>query len=177
MVKKLLKFFAYPLFFILALMYFIPKTNIYYFLEQKLKPYGVVISSEEIKEGMLTLEIDNADVSLKAIDSAHIAEIKVGIFALYNSVTLNDITLSSAAESLVPLSIAHAKVGYAIWNPLHVTAHAQGDFGEADVKFNLINMSLHLHLTPSDIMLKNYKNTLQNLSKNEQGEYVYDKNL
>lgn len=175
MVKKIAIFFAYTLFLALALMYFTPKSSVYFLLEEQLKKYDVVISSEEINEGSFTLNIKDADVSFKSISSAKIAKSDVKIFALYNSLNFEDITLSSTAKSFAPLKIEKVKVVYSVLNPMNATLYGVGEFGEVNAEFNILKMSLHLVLKPSEIMSKDYKNTLKNLLKTENGEFTYDK--
>jgi hypothetical protein len=177
MVKKVTKFFGYSLFFLLALFYFTPKVSVYYFLETLLAPHAVVISSEEAVDRGFTLQINHANISVKGIESANIGVIDVKIFALYNAIDFKDITLSSAAQSFIPLHVETATLKYTILDPLNVVAKIKGEFGEANVTFNILEKALHLELIPSDLMLKEYKNSLQNMSKNENGEYVYDKTI
>lgn len=175
MVKKVSRLFAYFIFFILALMFFTPKVSIYYFLEHKLKDYDVVIGSEKLKDSGCSLKIEDADISFKSIPSAKIGEASIKIFALYNSLNIKDILLSGAAKSFVPLHINSAQVRYSIFNPLHVYAHADGEFGVADASFNIIENSVHVDLKASKKMLQAYKSTLKSLRKTKNGEFVYDK--
>jgi hypothetical protein len=175
MVKKILAFFAYTLFFVVALMYFTPKSSVYFLLEKELKKYDVVISSEEINERAFTLAVTDADVSFKSISSAKIAKSDMKIFALYNSLNFEDIILSSTAKSFVPLRVERVKVVYSILNPMNVILYGVGEFGEVNAEFNILQRSLHLRLKPSQMMSKNYKNSLKNLVKTENGEFTYDK--
>ncbi len=175
MVKKIAIFFAYFIFFAVALIYFTPKSSVYYFLETQLKNYDVTVSSEEITDRGFTLNIEDANIAYKAIDSANVAEMNIKIFAIYNSMNLKNIVLSSTAKSFVPLDIASIKILYSIFNPLNIYAHGAGGFGKVNVKFNIVEMTLHLDLKPSRKMLKDYKSTLKNLKKTENGEFTYDK--
>lgn len=174
MVNKLGMFFLYFLFFILALMFFTPKSSVYYFLEKELKPYGVIISGEEVLDRGLSLEISGANVSFGKIQSATISEIKVNLFAFYNTVDFKDIVLSSLVESFVPLHVETAEITYTVFSPLHVSAISKGEFGEAYVKANLLDRSVHVRLVPSEIMLKSHQATLREFVKTESGEYEYD---
>ena len=172
MVKRGLLYFA---FFALALMYFTPKQSVYYLLEKELKTYDVIISNEEVKDSGFTLKLENADLFVKSIKSANAKEVNVKIFALYNSVTLSDITLSSVAASFVPLYIDELSVYYSILNPLNIRANGAGEFGEADATFNLLDRTLHIDVQPSDKMKKEYRNSMRQLKKSEDGGYSYDK--
>ncbi|WP_324170592.1 hypothetical protein [Sulfurimonas sp.] len=175
MVKKISIFFAYTIFFMLALMYFTPKDSIYFLLEEKLKQSDIVISFEQVEDKGFFLNIVDADISFKSISSAKINEASIIVFAIYNSVSLKGITLSTTAKSFAPLNIHKAKVIYSIFNPLNVSIEAVGEFGELEGEFNIVNSTLHLELKPSQEMLKNYQSSLRKLNKTENGEFVYDK--
>ena len=175
MVKKISIFFAYAIFFMLAIMYFTPKDSIYFSFEEKLKHLDVVISSEQVEDSGFTLNITDADLSFKSISSAKINQSSITVFALYNSVSLKGITLSSTAKSFAPLNIESVNVVYSIVNPLNASIKAVGEFGELEGEFNIVDSSLHLELKPSQKMLKNYQSSLRKLSKTENGEFVYDK--
>ena len=175
MVKKLSIFLAYTLFFMAALIYFTPKISIYYFLEKELQKQGVVISAEEAVDSGFSLQLSHANISYKGVDSAKVASLEVNIFELYNSVNVQDILLSSAAESFVPLTINTIYVSYSILNPLQVTGSAQGEFGSLEMEYTILENLVQITLEPSKLMLKNYKSTLGNLVKSEDGGYSYVK--
>jgi hypothetical protein len=177
MVKKLFKFFGYSLFFIVALMYFTPKVSVYYFLETKLTQFAVVVSSEEAIDKGFTLELNHADVYYKSIQSANIETTDIKLFVLYNALSFQNITISSAAKSFVPLHVQNANIKYTIFDPLHIKADIVGEFGNANVSFDIREKTLHLKLFPSPLMLKSYGNTLKNMRKNEKGEFTYDKTI
>ena len=177
MVKKLGVFLAYVIFFLLSLMYFTPKVSIYYFLEQQIKEFDVVISNEEVIDRGFTLDIKHSDVSVKSIDSASISEVYVNVFGLYNSIGLREVLLSSTAKTFIPLQVESVNISYTIFDPLHVNAKAIGEFGKAYASFSVLERSLHVRLLPSDKMMKSYKSTLRNFKKDENGEYIYDKNF
>ena len=175
MVKRISLFFAYSIFFILALMYFTPKKSLYFLFERELKTYDVIISNEDVKDNGFTLDLHNADFYAKSIKSANVKEINLNIFGLYNSLSLNDISLSSAAASFVPLHIDELSVSYSIFNPLNITAFGVGEFGEAEATFSILDRALHLDIQPSQTMIKQYKNSMRQLKKSEDGGYSYDK--
>ena len=89
MVKKIAKFLAYAFFFMLVLMYLTPKVNIYYFLEEQLKPYGVIISEETLTDKGYGLKVENMDVSYKEIQSMKITRLDCNVFLVYNKVSFS----------------------------------------------------------------------------------------
>jgi len=175
MVKKLAVFFAYLIFFISALLYFTPKVSLYYFLEEQLKKEGVIISSEEIVDNGFTLSITDADISVKSINSASITHTYIGIFFIYNYIKLQDIKLSSALKSFIPLHLDSVDISYSVFNPLNIELHGVGEFGKIDGSFDITKMFMHLSLKPSKLMIKNNANTLRNFKKDANGEFSYDK--
>ncbi len=175
MVNKLLRFFLYFIFFILALIYFTPKNSIYYFLEKELKPYGVIISDEEVTDRAFFLEILHSNISFEKIQSVSISTTDIKIFALYNSINFKDIVLSSVAESFIPLHVENVNIIYTILSPLHILGSSYGEFGEVHMSVSILERKLHVTLIPSELMLKKYQSTLGNFVKNQNGEYEYDK--
>ena len=175
MVKKIAKFFAYTLFFIFALVAFSPKSSVYYFAEHNLKKFGVVVSNETLNEKLLSLNIQNLEISAKEIDTAIIKEADITLLLVYNSVSLSDVKLSSLVETYLPSKIDSLDVTYTILNPLYVTAEGFGEFGEASVNVSLKERSLEVTLKPSKKMFAKYKKTLKTFKKSENGEYVYAK--
>lgn len=175
MVNKLLMFFAYVIFFMLALMYFTPKTNLYYMLEKELVKHELIISDEKVSDKGFVLSLENAVIYMKDIESAQIKELDVKIFALYNAINVTDIKLSEVAGSFIPVKINNVDIRYSVINPLNIVIKAQGDFGEASGVVNILEKQLHLNVTPSEIMKKRYRNTMRQLKKQEDGSYSYDK--
>ena len=175
MVKKLSLFFAYALFFILALMYFTPKTSLYYTLETELKKYEVVISNEDVQDRGFSLNISDLTLYAKDINSAKVENVNIKVFALYNSVKIENISLSSVAATFIPINIDEVTISYSIFNPFNVVMRATGGFGVADGSFHILDRALHLDVVPSDKMIKKYKNSMRKLKKNENGSYSYDK--
>ena len=175
MVRKIFKFFAYMLFFLTALIYFTPKVNLYYLLESKLKEKSVVITDEVLHDNGLSLSIDDASVNLKSIESAKIKEINIKVLGLYNSVNFTDVSLASVAATMVPTEVQSISISYTIFDLLHLVASAVGDFGDAQLKFGVLDGVLHIELHPSKKMLSSYRQTLRDLKKSKEGAYTYDK--
>ncbi len=172
---KILKFLAYVLFFILALIYFMPKASIYYLVEKKLQENKIILSHESVIDNGFSLKLKNADISYNSIESATVKEIDIKMLIFYNSFSVENIELSSIASSFVPLRIKSLDVKYTVLNPLNIVAKASGEFGEANANLNILDKNITILLTPSKQMLQKYKTTLSNFSKNQSGEYEYVK--
>jgi len=177
MVKKTVVGIVYFIFFIFMLIYFISKVDMYYFLEDRLDSYNVIISDEKLADNGFTLSVENASVYFDSIESAKVSNAKIAIFGFYNFININDITLASVAKSFIPLHIDRLDIKYSVFNPFVVHGYSSGQFGKAKLSFNIQDNKLHIDLKPSDNMLKNYKTTLKGLKKSNKGEFIYDKTL
>lgn len=172
---KLLKLLAYVVFFILALIYFIPKESVYYYLEKELLQEKVVLSGEEVVDSGFSLQLDKAKVSYDSIESANVENINIKMFLVYNSLSVRNVKLLDVASSFVPLQIDAINIKHTIFNPLNIVAESNGEFGQASAKVNILDRNISIVLKPSKLMLKKYKSTLRNLKKNKDGEYKYEK--
>ena len=177
MVRKIVIFFAYVLFFILALMYFSPKVSLYHLMEKELKKYDVVISDERVEDRGFSLDVNSLTLYAKGINSASVENINIKLLALYNSIDISNIRLSSIATTFIPVRINELHITYSIFNPLNITAEGSGGFGEAEGTFNILKRTLNLNVIPSPKMLKQYKNSMRKMKKNEDGSYSYDKSF
>jgi len=175
MVKKMAKFFVYMSFFLFVLVAFSPKSSVYYFAEQELKKFGVVISDEKLDERLSSLNIQNLDISAKEIETALIQEADITLLLVYNSVNLTNIKLSSLVESYLPSKIDSLNITYTLFNPLYITADGVGEFGEVSAEVSIVDRNASVVLKPSKKMFTEYQKSLRMFKKSEDGEYVYAK--
>ena len=172
---KLSKLLAYVMFFILALIYFMPKESVYYYLEKELQKQKIILSDEEIIDNGFSLQLNNTKLSYDSIESANVENINIKIFLVYNSLSVSNVRLLDVASSFVPLHVDTINIKYTIFNPLNIVAESNGEFGQASAEVNILDRNISMVLKPSPMMLKKYRATLRNLKKNKAGEYKYEK--
>jgi len=170
---KIVRFFAYILFFIVALMYFMPKESIYFFAEKQLQKYHIVIAHESVKDRGLSLELRHFDVYVESIQSAKIEKVDIALFGVYNEIKANNIELSTAVASMLPTKIESVNIKYSILNPLNVTLNAVGAFGTLQGVANIKERKITAELKPSSLMQRKYRSALLNFKKQANGEYEY----
>lgn len=175
MVKKTVIFFIYIVFFLVALLYIMPKDSLYFYAEKKLKKYDIIINKEKVVNEDFGLEIRNAQIYFNSILNAKVYEANTKIYIVNNSLEANKINLSSVLKSFIPSNIDKVKVSYTVIEPLKVKIYAVGEFGEIDGDFNLIKNNLIIKLKPSKLMLKKYVSTIRMFNKTKSGEYIYVK--
>ena len=177
MVKKLSKFLAYTLFFIFALMVFIPKSSLYFSLEEKIKTFDIVISNETLQENVFSLNVKNLDISVKGIQGGVVHEADITLLLFYNSLKFENIKLSSLVEAYLPSKIQELQVTYTVFNPFLVKLEAEGEFGDIEAEFDILERRLSVTLHPTNIMLKRYKKSIKMFKKSQEGDYVYAKSF
>lgn len=158
-------------------MVFIPKSSVYYLLEENLKKLDVVISNEKLEESLFTLSIENANISTKGIDSAIVSKSDITLLLFYDKLTFSDIKLSSIVETYLPSKIKSLEISYSILSPLSVEISAEGDFGKASASVLLLKRSVKAILKPSKKMFSHYRRSLRFFKKEKDGEYTYAKSL
>ena len=174
---RILKYLASTLFFLMMLVIFLPKTNLYYFALAEANKAGLVISNKSLKESSFGLKIEDVKVFYQGIEAANIGAVDINLYLFYNRVVLHKSKLSSLVENYLPREIDNVVVSYSIINPLEVTFVAQGRFGLASGSLHLDTRVVEISLKPSKIFMKQYKNSLRYLKKSENGEYSYEKSL
>lgn len=174
---KFFKFFLFVFLFFASLIYFFPKINGYYLLENELQKYKVVLSDEDVKDRGFSLEIEHANLSFESIQSAHVEKVTVTTLGIYNSLHVEDIRLLDVASSFIPLKVQNIDVRYSIMDPFNILGEAKGEFGELTLKLHVKDQKVSIILNPSKLMLGQYKNTLNYMRKNSKGEYVYEQNI
>ena len=63
---------------------------------------------------------------------------------------------------------------YAVYDPMHVTIEAVGDFGTAQGEVSPTERMVRLTLQPSKLMKTRFRSTLNKLKKDETGGYYYE---
>jgi len=174
---KIYKFFAYCLFFIAMLLFFLPKENLYYLLEQELAKKEVFISNEKLNEEIFGISLQDASVSYKGIEVAQVHKIRGDFLLFYNKISLQNIELSSLTASYFPSKVEDAVVIYSVLDPFVLQISAKGTFGILYGTYALQDGRLKIFLKPSKLFLKSYRRTLRYMKKSENGEYSYEKAL
>jgi len=174
--KKLLKIVGMVIFIIFISIALLPKIDLYYKLEHILKKEKIVISNEIPADKILFFNLKDAKVYYNGIPICKFLDSNLYISILHNSLTVKNIVLDKSMNIFLPKKIKKINLTYSIYNPLEIKLSSIGDFGEAKGTFDLKNRKLHIVVTPSANMKKNYANTL-NMMKSQNGKYIYDKVL
>lgn len=173
MMKKILKYLLFVFLFTVTLMYFFPKKNFYFLIENRLNDHNIVISDDNIVEKPFSLSIKNSIVYYDKSKYANVENIDISLLLISNDINVSNIKISDDFKSFLPSKIDFLNVNYTIFNPLYIHIKSQGEFGELVGSASLLNRTMTLYLKPSKRMIAKYKNILSQMI-NEEGKYKYE---
>lgn len=171
---KLRSIIIYTVLTLVTVLYFVPKTNLYYKLEHQLQSYGIVIHNEHIDDKWFWLDITQVQIYIQKLKSLHIQKTQIMLLGGYNRVDFEGITLASTLGHFVPKDIQTAKLRYVLYDPFHVNATAVGDFGRADITLDLYERMATVNITASKLMKSKFSATLENFTRDKKGVYHYE---
>jgi len=155
---------------ILFLWLFSPKQELYYLLEKTLKKEDIIISNETVKDTWYGMKIQNADIYVKGAKMAHVGELELNIFFLYNTLKVKEITTDEVVHKVAPKRIDEALIKYSVLNPLKITLNGLGSFGTLDGNVSLVEKHVLIKLPLS----KDIKAFRKFLKKDETGVWKYE---
>ncbi len=172
--KRLGKFLLYLTVFLVLVLFFAPKRQLYYFGESKLAPYGVVLSGEYVDDGGLSLSLKDGTLYYQDLEVAKLPEVTVLPLLVFNAVTVAPFSFSEQMQGFVPGTVDGIRVRQSLLDPLHVLVDASGDFGTLEGNIDLGARRVSLLLTPSKRLLESKSFWLKELKKQQSGGYLYE---
>jgi len=174
--KKLLKFLAYVVVMLALLIFFSPKTNLYYLLEEFAIEKNIYVSDEKVNDSGFSLNIFNAKVYLDELFLAEAEETSISMWLVYNSFEANNIDLNEGFSDFMPSVIKHIEVKHHLFNPMSLSLSGEsGDsffYGDVDLFERVVTIHLRLGAKSE----KRFATSLRALKK-EDGGYVYEYKL
>ena len=150
-----------------ALLFFMPKQELYYTLEKELAKQGVEINEEGIEEGIFSLTLNNASIYVKGIKIATVEKVSFFTLLFYTKAEVNDLLLDDSLKAMAPKRTDKAVFTHSVLSVLNVLIHAEGSFGVVDGYANLKERMLHLDF----IEPKEIDSIRSQLKKDEKGWY------
>ncbi len=161
--------------FILGLVLFMPKINLYYTLENFLKKEHIMIKEGAIKDRWVALEIKDASVFYDGVASLEAKEIDILPWIFYDKVTLKDVRPAKALTSMFDAKADSITLTYSLLSYKTIMIAAEGDFGTLRGYIDLRERKIHLVLAPSK-KFKNHQVVREYFKKQEEG-LVYESKL
>jgi predicted nucleic-acid-binding protein len=170
--KKILIAFV---FFLLGVVLFMPKINLYYTLENILEKEHIVIKEGALQDRWVDLSIKDAVIFYDGIASVEAADITITPWIFYHKVTMHDVHPTAAIANMFNAQADEVVLKYSVLDYKHVVIEAVGDFGRIDGTLDIKEQKIHLLLEPSETFKHN---TLvrEYFKKREEG-LVYESKL
>ena len=156
-------------FFVLwfAVLFFMPKKELYYKLEHTLVKEGIKINEEKIEEGVFSLTLKNADFYMKGIKVASAEKVTFFTLLFYTKLEVNELFLDDSLKNMAPQHTQYAVISHSLFSPTYLSIYAKGSFGTVFGEANLREKTVHVDFdeTKEIGMIK------QMLTKGEEGWY------
>lgn len=173
MIKTIVKYFIYILFFIYILTVSLPKTNLYYLALEKLSLHKIVLSSAKTVETQLSFTIDNALVYYDDINIMKIDKIFFSTFIYKTELQFTNIHTNEVLKNFLPETINEIKLTYDIVNLLKININASFQEGKAFGYINLLENKIVMYLDVPHSFLNKYTEMTEKFKK-EGSYYVYE---
>lgn len=159
------KFFIFFLILWFSILFFMPKTALYYKVEKELLKNDIQINEKNIEEGIFSLTLYDAKVYVKGIHLVTVEKIDLFTLLFYTKIDVDYLLLDESLKNVSPIQIEKIEVVHAIWNPLNVKLSGRGEFDRVSGNISILNRQLHLDFngTKGIEMLKS------KLQQNEKG--------
>jgi hypothetical protein len=171
-VKKILLVFIV---FLLGVILFMPKVNLYYTLENILQKEHIIIKEGALKDRWIQLDITDAVVFYDGIASVEVSSITVMPWLLYHKVTMEDVRPTPEIARMFDAKANRVIMTYSVWDYKHIMIEAEGDFGLLHGRLDVLAQKIYLLLEPSETF-KNNALVRQYFKKQEEG-LVYESKL
>lgn len=159
--------------FIIALLVFLPKENIFYTLQNRASEKNMSFNYDKVKENPLLLSLEGGTAFYEELPLASFRTLEVHSYGVMNTLVAEKITLTPDFSELFPEVIESVIVKQRLWRPDNIVIEMSGDFGVAKGEYSLFHRRLHLVIEPSRILFR-FPALMNKLKKNENGEWVYE---
>jgi len=174
--KFLLRSFSYFIVFILAVLLFLPKIELFNLVEKELEKNSLIISNEKKVSQLNGLTLENADIYYQEVLSANIEKIDITTYLVYSKFEINNLIVSKSLQNFLPRNIEKVEVDYSILDFKKLNIKAKGKFGELFGYVDIFERKLKVELNPTQFMKLEYRNILREFRLKD-GKYYYEQNI
>ena len=154
----------------LAIIFFAPKRELYYLLEQKLQEKNIIISSEELETTLLGINVSHPTFFASGVPVAKAAGFS--IWSLMYSTNFNAEEVKVAEGFPQEITVDELGISNTIIAPFDLSISGASSLGNLDGEVNLNDKTIHLAIDQKEVP-KYYSNYFK---KSEQGAY-YESNF
>jgi hypothetical protein len=152
---------------------FLPKTNLYYLLEEKIGKNNIVISDEKIKEGMVSLTLEEFNLNYRKDSIIEIKKADIYTYGLFNYINIDKLKINK----LFNKEFSNAKVIYSIIDPLNLKLYTEYKSSTLNMDINLIDKKIKVSLLLNANDKKEFSKEINYMKKSKNGDYKYEYNF
>jgi len=172
--KKFLKNFAiFVVVFLIGLIIFLPKTGLWFKLEEVIFKKDVVIHGETISSNPIFLNVENGEIITSGMSVAVFESAQILPLIFFNSISITNLTVGENMQQFKELSMDNLDITYSIFQPKKIMLSGNGEFGTLKGRINFIENTIDLLIFPTD-KFKKVKIIMKHFKKIENGGYVYN---
>ncbi|MEA2019871.1 MAG: hypothetical protein U9N59_15675 [Campylobacterota bacterium] len=175
MLKTLLKYTVYFVFFIFMIVVLLPKNNIYFLLQKEIKQYSVELITKDVVSSYFTLALKDTNIKYENIDVGQVSNVEVTTYLLSTKVDVDTIKLDSMVSKFIPSDIDKVSLEHSIMNPNEVNIQIDFKDGLAFGSVDLLQRVVKLNITISKKLQSQFRQTIRVLKKTKtKGNYTYE---
>jgi len=174
MVKKIvLAFFVVWL----TVLFFMPKSELYYSVEKVLAKQDIKLNEKSIEEGLFSLTVKKVTVYVKGIPLINIEELNVFTLLFYTSLSIEDLIVDEALHTKIPAFTKEAHVKHQLFNPMTLTLDANGSFGEIVGNVDLMHRTVHMDFVDTKDISMIQPSLVKGIKTNGKKGWIYEKSF
>lgn len=168
MMRAIFKYILFILFFLFAVIAFLPKEELYYFAAQKLKEEKIDFSHTMVQDKLYGIDIEDLHIFYSDIDLVEIEKLELDLFLFYNHLVINKVQLDNTAAKFAPKGLKDINVIYSVFDPLNININGRFNGGTLEGNINLLTRTLMLDISASKSFKKSYRNIVKQLKYNKE---------
>ncbi len=130
----------------LSLVIFMPKSNLYYKLEEELAKQDIKLNEKMIEDRLFSLHIEGVDIYLKGIYMATIKEINLFTLLFYSDLSIEEIGLREPIKNMMPNGVEIVNISHSILSPLNLVVDANASLGSIKGLVDLGHRNIRISL-------------------------------
>ena len=136
--------------FLSALVFLMPKTEIYYTLKLFLAPQHIILTQERVKDRWFDLKIENLKLLYDGIESAQVEQLNIVPWLFFNRISAENVHAGKDVRKMFDFNAEQIIVTYSVLSPLEATISANGNFGTIEGSLKLKEGKLKLVCEPTN---------------------------
>lgn len=176
MKARLLKIFLYALAVIYAVIFFTPKTQIFYQIQRELVKSKILLAQEGAADLGLVFTLKNITPYYDGLPFGKIESARLFTGFFYNALFFGELKINEDVKDFFAADISSVRLSHYIFLPHIVFISARGDFGSLSGSADLVAGKISATLTPNAGFLLKQGANLQMFKKTKDG-YLYEQSF